>query len=145
MSQPYSEIQALKVILKKHPFTVEFLGNDFPFCALSHRWVRFQLNETPFVLMIDDEYNDFALSKPAMNLCLFLRELDDYQEEEDILKWCSLKGLKAEDSDVLAYYKGLAAIYADVKHILGAIDPQISDTDFSLNAGAAQALRRIDN
>jgi len=92
--------------------------------------------------MVDDEYKDFALNKSAMNLCLFLRELEDYQEEEDILKWCNLKGLNPGDAGILDYYKGLASIYADAKNILGTIDPQISDYDFELNAGAAQFLRR---
>ncbi len=141
MSQ-YPEIKALEAILEKYSFSLEFPEDAFPFCAFSHRWVRFQLDGMSFVLMVDDEYKDFELKKPAMNLCLFLRELEDYQEEEDILKWCNLKGLKVSDEGVLDYYKGLASTYTDVKNILGSIDPQISDYDFSLNAGAAQALRR---
>lgn len=92
--------------------------------------------------MVDDEYNDFAINKPALNLCLLLRELEDYQEEDDILKWCNLKGLNPGDTGVLEYYRGLTSIHTDVKNILGTIDPQISDFDFGLNAGAAQALRR---
>lgn len=92
--------------------------------------------------MIDNEYKDFALNKPALNLCLFLRELEYYQEEEDILKWCNLKGLTPGMNGVLAYYRGLATIHKNVMEILGTIDSQISDFDFELNAGAAQALRR---
>lgn len=92
--------------------------------------------------MVDDEYKDFELNKPAMNLCLVLRELEAYQEEEDILKWCNLKGLTPGTVGVLSYYKGLATIHKVVNEILGTIDPQISDFDFGLNAGAAQALRR---
>jgi hypothetical protein len=142
MNQPYPEIQALEAILEKHSFTMEFLEDGFSFCAVSHRWVRFQLNGKNLVLMVDDEYKDFDLNKPAMNLCLFLRELEDYQEEDDILKWCNLKGLKASDSGVLEYYRGLASIYTQVENILGNMNPQISDFDFGLNAGVAQALRK---
>ena len=138
----YPEIQALKAILKKHTFSIEFLEDDFLFCALSHRWVRVQLQKRSFILMVDDEFNDFRLNKPAMNLYLILRELEDYQEEEDILKWCVLKGLQPSDRGVLDYYKGLSAIYTNVKNILGDMDPQISSFDFQLNAGATQVLRR---
>lgn len=142
MPQEYPEIHALEDMLKKHSFSIEFLEDDFLFCALCHKWVRFRLDGKVFVLMVDDEYKDFDLNRPAMNLCLFLRELEDYQEEEDILKWCNLKGLKVSDAGVLEYYKGLDAIYNEVKKILGTIDPQISNYDFELSAGAAQALRR---
>jgi len=142
MPQEYPEIHALEDMLKKHSFSIEFLKDDFPFCALCHQWVRFRLNDNIFILMIDDEYKDFELNIPTMNLCLVLRELEDYQEEEDILKWCNLKGLKVSDVGVLEYYKGLDAVYKEVKKTLGTIDSHISNYDFEMSAGAAQALRR---
>lgn len=144
MPNQYIEIHFLEDMLNAHHFSIEFLEDDFPFTALSHRWIRFYLDGKSFTLMVDDEYNDFKLNKPVLNFCLVLRELEDYKEEDDILKWCNLKGLKTNESGMLDYYRDLGHLYNEVEFILGVIDPQISSLDFELNAGAAQALRRQD-
>jgi hypothetical protein len=138
----YPEIEALQNILKQHHFAVEETASHPNFTSIEHIWLQVQLNQIHFTLLVDDEYKDFQLQNDVMNLCLVLRELENYQEEEDILKWTNLKGLNVAKSDVLEYYRGLATIYAQVTQSLGTIDSQISDFDFGLNAGAAQALRR---
>ena len=72
---------------------------------------------------------------------MILRELEEYEEEEDILRWCKVKGLHAGNTDILEYYRGLSTVYTEVQKILGTIDSYISYYDFEMNAGAAQELR----
>lgn len=141
MSQ-YPEIQALKDILQQHRFAIKTIDAHPNFTSIEHLWMQVQLDQHQFVLLIDDEYKDFQLQNEVMNLCLVLRELENYQEEEDILKWTNLKGLSVSNNEVLAYYRGLSAIYANAQKSLGIVDSKISNYDFELNAGAAQALRR---
>jgi hypothetical protein len=141
MSQ-YPEIQALENILQQHRFAIEPIEKYPNFIATSHCWMQVQLNQHQFVLLIDDEYNDFQLQNKAMNLCLVLRELETYEEADDILQWCNFKGLGVSNAEVQSYYRGLSSIYSDVEKVLGSVDSQISDFDFGLNAGAAQELRK---
>jgi len=142
MSQ-YPEIQALENILEQHQFGVEQIETHPNFTATEHKWLQVQLNQYKFVLLIDDEYKDFLLQNKVMSLCLVLRELETYEEADDILQWCNFKGLEVSNTEVLSYYKGLSNIYSTVEISLGAVDSQISDFDFGLNAGAAQELRRL--
>jgi hypothetical protein len=143
MKSQHPEIQALQNILQQHQFAIEAIEAHPNFTATEHLWVKVHLNQYSFVLLIDDEYKDFQLQNRIMNLCLMLRELETYEEANDILQWCNFKGLEVSNAEVLSYYKGLSTIYAKVEESLGRIDSQISDLDFGLNAGAAQELRRL--
>lgn len=138
----YIEIQALKKILEDFEIEIKVLGEDILFKALSHVWVEFTINKETFTLFVDDEYSDFKIDNPTLHLCLVLRELECYYEEEDILEWAQHKYLEAGDTKVLEYYKSLSDIYAKIKNILGKIDSHISYFDFEFNAGAAQKLRK---
>ena len=45
---------------------------------------------------------------------------------------------------VIQFHKYLAEIYPEIETVLGKIDPEVSDWDFEMNAGAAQELRKLD-
>ena len=137
---PYPEIQALQNLLNSHKILIEAL-KDGAFFASNHVWVRLQINRQTFTLLVDDEYKDFQISNQALHLCLILRELEMYEEEADVLTWTRAKGLDPGIPEILSYYRELQTIYLSVEKELGRIDAQISDLDFQLNAGAAQALR----
>lgn len=115
------------------------------FRATENVWIEFTVDGNSTVLLVDDEFKDFKLNNPVLNLCLVLRELETYAEEEDILKWSNFKGLSVSNHLVVAYYKGLSEHYRTIESIIGLIDSQISDFDFELNAGAAQALRGMSS
>lgn len=106
--------------------------------------VLFKLNGKTFQIYVDDEYDDLRLNYPLLNLCLVLRELEGYDYADDILVWCIERGLDPADPHVLGFYRELGRIYKQVEATLGKVDPFVSDWDFEMNAGAAQALRRSD-
>jgi len=140
----YPEIQKLQKITQDFDIQIRVLSDSVLFDALSHVWVEFTINKESFILFIDDEYEDLKIDNPLLQLCLVLRELETYHEEEDILEWTKHKYLEAGNSKVLEYYKSLSKTYTEIEGILGKIDSHISYHDFELNAGAAQELRRIN-
>lgn len=141
----YSEIQSLNQILKNHKIQISPSNVHPDFRATENIWMTFQIDQFETVLLVDDEFKDFERGIKALDLCLVLRELETYAEEEDILRWCTFKNLSVSNHEVIEYYRGLASIYQTVENILGKIDSQISDFDFELNAGAAQALRSLNS
>ena len=106
--------------------------------------VVFKLAGKTFELYVDDEYDDLKNNYPLLNLCLVLRELEGYAWADDLLVWSMERGLDPGDPQVLNFYRELGRIYTDVAAILGKVESFVSDWDFEMNAGAAQALRRSD-
>lgn len=137
----YPEIQALQGLYNRHTIQVQVMEGVFLGNKQHYPKVLFRLNDHSFELYIDDEYGDMAIGNPLLSLCLILRELEVYQEEEDILRWCKSKGLNSNDIEVLAYYKALSKIYFQVAQLIGIVDSFITDLDFQQNAGAVQLLR----
>ncbi len=137
----HPEIQALEKLCQDHRMQIQVIGKNILFEALEHVWVDFTINRETFTLIVDDEYKDFQIDNPLLHLCLVLRELETYHEEEDILEWTKHKYLDAGNSKVLTYYRSLSEIYARIEGLLGKINSHISYFDFELNAGAAQELR----
>lgn len=138
----YPEIQRLQKILDDYHINIRVLDKNVFSGALDHFWIEFIINKNKFTLLVDDECNDFPVNNPLLHLCLVLRELETYKEEEDILEWTKHKYLNAGNSEVLEYYKSLSKTYAEIEAILGEIDSHISYFDFEMNAGAAQELRK---
>lgn len=138
----YPEIRALQELYDKHKVRIQVVEADALAEQTNHVKVSFSLGSQSFILYIDDEYKDLELNNPLLSLTLVLFELEDYEDEEDFLRWCMGKGLSASNSLLLDYYRDLAHIYASIKKILGSVESKISGLDFQLNAGAAQELRR---
>ncbi len=144
MSHP--EIQKLKELYQKHKIGIsvsdkEFMGGKKDFPA-----VLFSLNDKTFPLFVDDEFEDFKLNNPLLNLCLVLRELEYYKDTYDYLLWCKELSQDASDIVVLNYYRSLASIYREVENILGEINCPITDYEFEFNTtgGPLQKLRETD-
>ncbi len=137
----YPEIQALQQLHTDHRIHIAVIQDQYLGDKQDHPKVRCILNDRSFELYVDDEYSDLAIGNPLLSLCLVLRELETFQEEEDLLRWSNSKSLNPGSPAVLNYYKKLSKIYAEIEQELGKIDSQISDLDFQLNAGAVQILR----
>ena len=138
----YPEIQALKTLFTNYKVSIKVSDIDFLAGKKNYPAVDLFLAGRPLRLYVEDEYQDLQLNNPTLAFCLVLRELENYQEEEDYLTWCSAQLLDPVNPQVRAYYMDLGNIYRTVEKILGTIDSQISDYDFGLNAGAVQELRR---
>ena len=138
----YPEIQALEKMLLRHRIRLKKtgpgLGPDQDQLAIA-----LHIDQQEFRLYLEDEYRDWDEANPAMCLCLALRELEEYEEEEDYLTWCTARGYEAGDEKIRSYHMDLRHTYAAVEKLLGKIDSPISDWDFEMNAGVAQALRKL--
>jgi hypothetical protein len=137
----YPEIIALKEMIKEHSIKIsvsqkKFLGNKDNYHA-----VHFTLDGKTFDMYADDELSDFDFSEPVLDLIVLLRELMYYKNCYDYDLWCSEQMLDLKDITVLSYYRSLGGIYREIEHILGKIDPLISDWDFKMNIGAIKFLR----
>ncbi len=138
----YPEIEALREIHRKHNVTIRVSKNEFLMENKSYPAVTFSLGGQSFKLFVDDEYEDFKLDSSALSLCLILRELESYKDEDSYQSWCKAQLLDPVNTEVKAFYKSLNGIYPEIEKILGEVNSQISDYDFGLNAGAAQELRK---
>ncbi|NOY51354.1 MAG: hypothetical protein GXO88_12450 [Chlorobi bacterium] len=137
----YPEINTLKEMIRKHNIKIsvsqkKFLGNKEGFHAVS-----FTLGGKTFEIYADDELSDFDIKDPILDLLVVLRELAYYKNCYDYDLWCSEQMLDLKDITVLSYYRSLGGIYREIEHILGKIDPLISDWDFEMNIGAIRFLR----
>ena len=140
----YPEIQALRALYQKHPITIRVSETECLAGNSAYPKVELSIGENAFSLYADDEYHDFKIGNPLLSFCIILRELEGYAETEDFLAWCKDNGSDASHPEIRDYHMKLGALYSAIEKILGEIDCQISDYDFALNAGAAQALRSVD-
>lgn len=136
----YPEIGQLEQLIKTHSIQIDTPGKLPPLDDY-FKSVTLNIKNNFFDLYVYDEYDDLVVDNQPLCLCLVLLELEEYQEEDDYLTWCTTKGLKASIEQLRSYYMGLSEIYRKIEAIIGFIECPISSFDFELNAGAAQALR----
>jgi hypothetical protein len=105
-------------------------------------WVNFKLAGESFGMFVDDEYEDLRKNYPLLNLCIVLRELEGYDFTPEYKVWCKERMIDAKDKEVREAFLNLQSTYNRVIALAGEVESYVSDFDFELNAGAAQALRR---
>ena len=101
------------------------------------------LNDSSFLIYIDDEYNDINEDNPLLCFFLILRELEVFKDSIDYLNWCKQLGVDASDEILRQYYISLDSTYNKIEKILGKIDSCINSMDYQLNTGVIQKLRNI--
>ena len=142
MTSSYPEIQALEKIYQENDIRIKVWDNESLSKQFNYPRVELTLKNQSFILYVDDEYNDFKMGNPLLSLCLILKELEAYEDEDDFLTWCKSQLLEVSDVKVLDYYRGLSKIYLQIEQLLGKIDSQVSNYDFEFNTGAAKELRK---
>jgi len=138
----YQEIVQLTSLRIKHKITIHKTGrvlNNKP----HYPEVLINIDSDSFKIIVDDEFDDLRYKNPELSLCLVLRALEVYHETDDYLNWCKEMNIDAGDFDAREYHMSLPTIFAEIESKVGKIDSFINDLDFELNAGAAQALRKI--
>ena len=141
MKIEYPEIQTLLDLHQKHHIKIKVLKHEYLDGKEDFPSVVFSLGKKSFNLFIDDEYKDLLVDNRLVALCLVLRELEYYHDTKDFLAWTTELNLDAANSQVLEYYKNLAAIYREIESIIGPIKSPINDFDFEMNMGAIRELR----
>jgi len=136
----YPEIQQLKTLRERYQISIEVLDEHLDDRS-DFKKVLFFIGQDSFEIFIDDEFQDSSINNIDLHLCLVLRALEAYQEADDFLVWCTHLGLNASTNAVRRYHMDLGSSYREIEKRIGSIDSFISDLDFQLNAGAAQALR----
>ena len=137
----YPTIDELSRLQKRFAIHVQVVEGQYLAETVDYAAVLVTISGKEFQLYLDDEYRDLEVGNPLLDLCLVLRELEDYAFHDDYLVWCTAKGLDSSNESVRAYHMGLRKTYTQVKAVIGQIKSYVSDYDFELNAGAAQALR----
>ncbi|MCT4623373.1 MAG: hypothetical protein N4A46_07090 [Schleiferiaceae bacterium] len=142
MDLKYPEIEKLNEVFIKHK---AFTKIDRRFTLAGDEYypkVHFELSGTHFEIYVDDEYDDLRKNYPLLNLCLVLRELEGFDYSRNYEVWCQERYKEIKNPQVKANFDHLEEVYNSVEKILGKIDSFVTDFDFEMNAGAAQALRR---
>jgi len=136
-----SGVARLKTMLER--YGVEIVVSKSRFLAGNDDYPRVELQfaEKDFVLYVDDEYDDFKIGNPLLDLCLVLREIEYYNSTYDFSLWCKERQLDMANNEVLQYYRDLADINRELYKIIGEVDPFVTDYEFEFNCGAALELR----
>ena len=137
----YPALAVLDGLLQSHAVRLEpspaYLGSP------SFRAVQVHANAVVETIYVDNEYGDLDAPTQAMCLCLVLQAIDAYREAPDYLVWCRELELDPANERLRTYYLGLRTGAIPLADRLAWPRCPISDYDWSLNAGAAQALRSL--
>ncbi|MBO6515350.1 MAG: hypothetical protein JJ975_02265 [Bacteroidia bacterium] len=137
----YAEIDQLQKIWDLHNVSLTPVLTDFLTDNIYFPLVKCTINNEPFNIYVDNEYDDLQLRSNLLSFCMVLRSLENYALSADYLQWCNEHALVVNNHKNRDYYMSLGGVYRRVQESIGTIDSCISDFDFELNAGAAQYLR----
>jgi len=138
----YPEIDVLNKIYIKHKVEIRISSTDLLAGKEDYLAVELKLEGKIFNFYVEDEYDDARYNYPLLNLCLVLRELEQYADSPDYLMWCREHYLDPKNQHILEYFKSLETIYSEIEKIIGKINSQISDWDFEMGSGASWELRK---
>lgn len=149
MTQPeakekYPEIRELYSTIEKFQIASSVLPLTKELEEASFREISIRLNSTDFTIPVDDEYEDAESGNPALLLQLVIYAIEEYESCADFLIWCTSLGLNASNPTRLKWYRQLGEIAPKIREIIGTEISGISEFDWQLNAGAAQALRELN-
>ncbi len=144
VKQKYPQIESLYSIIESKNIELTPLPKTPKLSAIYFREVEFKSDGFTSTISLDDEYDDAESGNPALLLQLVIYAVEEYEACDDFLVWCTAFGLNASDPFILNMYKKLGAIVPKIRGIIGTNINDISDYDWELNAGAAQALRELD-
>ncbi len=134
----YSLIDARNLILRALPLSKQFE-------EVSFREVTLKFNAQTFTIPVDDEFKDADSGNQALLLQLIIYAVEEYEDCEDFLVWSTAYGLNASNPIHLDWYRQLGDVVPKIREIIGKKISGISDFDWQLNAGAAQALRELNS
>ena len=141
MTEKTPNIKFLNKLILQHQISIQVSSTSCLPSREDYREVTLNLSNQSFTFFVDDEYDDFKYNYPILNLCIVLRELEDYKYANDFLIWCTERHFDASDEKLRVYYISLDKVYNDIESILGEIKSFIPDSAFEFNMGEAWVLR----
>lgn len=140
----HSEVDSLFNLIEKYHIELNLLPSKQWFSDISFREIEFRSADYSCIIPVDDEYNDANSSNPPILLQLVLHMCYEFEDCEDFLVWSKAYSLvDASDPDVLDLYRTLGNVVPKILDIIGREEAGVSDFDWELDAGAAQALRKL--
>jgi len=140
--ETYPELKRLHDWAADRSLSVTIEATDADMISVDARILKIESPGKPAIkLTVFDEYNDARQDNLLLCLCLIAMEFGELGDAADARSWARANSLD-ERSDQIddAHLAGVSARAAFVE-TYGKIPDTISDYDWSLNAGAAQALR----
>jgi hypothetical protein len=142
--QKYPQIAALYSIIEDKKIKMTALPTNPKMDSIYFREIEFSSQDFSVVIPLDDEYEDVEKGNQALMLQLIIYAVEEYEDCEDFLVWSTAFGLNSNDPFILDMYRDLGKTIPKIRDIIGTEINDISDYDWELNAGAAQALRELD-
>lgn len=139
----YPEVDALYLHIENKGIKLSALSITEKLDSISFREIEFSSPEYSCLFPVDDEYEDADSDNQAILLQLILYSIMEYEDSDDFLVWSTAFGLNASDPFSLDLYRRTGEMAPKIRVIIGNDFRGISDFDWQLNAGAAQALRNI--
>lgn len=96
----------------------------------------------PLRVTVFDEYGDLGTADPLLALVLVGRGFGELADAVDLESWARSEGLDGDEPGVALLYQQLSAARASFSAAWGDIPDVVTDQDWQLNSGTAQALRR---
>ena len=142
--QKYPQIAALYSIIEDKKIKMTALPTNPKMDSIYFREIEFSSQDFSVVIPLDDEYEDVEKGNQALMLQLIIYAVEEFEDCEDFLVWSTAFGLNSNDPFILDMYRDLGKTIPKIRDIIGTEINDISDYDWELNAGAAQALRELD-
>jgi hypothetical protein len=139
----YPEIKALQKLILDYNIKIEVIEKVNLAEKSYYPLVHFKLNDEHLNLYVEDEYGDFKLGNKLLNLCLVIRELENFKEANGFIEWCKWQMFEPNDSEVIHHFQNLSVCYQFFEKSFGEVNSYVSNYDFEMNAGAAQMLRNM--
>ena len=138
------QIAALYSIIEDKKIKLTALPTNPKLDSIYFREIEFSSQDFSAIIPLDDEYEDIEKGNQALMLQLIIYAVEEYEDREDFLVWSTAFGLNSNDPFILNMYRDLGKTIPKIRDIIGTDINDISDYDWELNAGAAQALRELD-
>ncbi|HAH50875.1 MAG TPA: hypothetical protein DCL80_06240 [Balneola sp.] len=138
------QIAALYSIIEDKKIKLTALPTNPKLDSIYFREIEFSSQDFSAIIPLDDEYEDVEKGNQALMLQLIIYAVEEYEDREDFLVWSTAFGLNSNDPFILNMYRDLGKTIPKIRDIIGTDINDISDYDWELNAGAAQALRELD-
>jgi|TARA_R110001599_G_scaffold244895_1_gene445043 hypothetical protein len=142
--QRYPQIAALYSIIEDKKIKLTALPTNPKLDSIYFREIEFSSQDFSAIIPLDDEYEDVEKGNQALMLQLIIYAVEEYEDREDFLVWSTAFGLNSNDPFILNMYRDLGKTIPKIRDIIRTDINDISDYDWELNAGAAQALRELD-
>jgi hypothetical protein len=140
----YPELDTLAAYIRQHGLVIS-VGPAHPaFETLDGAIVEIAAHgQLSIKLTVFDEYRDTRGGNPLLLLVLIAMEFGELDDAAGVADWARVQCLDVADEVTQQTYDDNMRAKLAFIEIYGAIPEVITDLDWQLNAGAAQALRRM--